>query len=157
MNKFSVFNLSVHHCSVVSNSGNLQTIALQAPLSTEFSRKEYWSGLPCPPPGDLPNPGIRPRSPILQVIPWPSEPPGKPNLTYRPYKFWSMTLFQLCLLPCLITLIHTTLSLFQFLPRDVLLPIPGPFLRTNIFGYMISLLLFFNTLIFRAQFFLSQP
>ena len=44
----------------------------------EFSRQEYWSGLPCLPPGDLPNPGIKPRSPALQVDSLPAEPPGKP-------------------------------------------------------------------------------
>ena len=38
------------------------TVARQAPLFMEFSRQEYWSGLPCPPPGDLPNPGIKPAS-----------------------------------------------------------------------------------------------
>ena len=43
------------------------TAACQAPLSMGFSRQEYWSGLPCPPPGDLPNPGIEPRSPTLQA------------------------------------------------------------------------------------------
>ena len=41
-------------------------------------RQEYWSGLPCPRPGDLPNPGIEPRSPALQMDSLPSEPPGKP-------------------------------------------------------------------------------
>ena len=46
-----------------------------------FSRQEYWSGLPCPPPGDLPNPGIQPRSPALQVDSLPSEPPGKSKNT----------------------------------------------------------------------------
>ena len=46
-----------------------------------FSRQEYWSGLPCPPPGDLPNPGIKPRSPRLQADSLPSEPPGKPKNT----------------------------------------------------------------------------
>ena len=40
----------------------LWTVAHQAPLSMGFSRQEYWSGLPCPPPGDLPNPGIEPAS-----------------------------------------------------------------------------------------------
>ena len=40
----------------------LWTVAHQAPLSMGFSRQEYWSGLPCPPPGDLPNPGIEPMS-----------------------------------------------------------------------------------------------
>ena len=44
-----------------------------------FSRQEYWSGLPCPPPRDLPNPGIEPRSPTLQVDSLLSEPPDKPN------------------------------------------------------------------------------
>ena len=44
------------------------TVARQAPLSMGFSRQEYWSGLPCPPPGDLPYPGIEPRSPALQGI-----------------------------------------------------------------------------------------
>ena len=47
----------------------------------EFSRQEYWSGLPCPPPGELPNPGIKPRSPTLQTDFLPSEPPGKPKNT----------------------------------------------------------------------------
>ena len=46
-----------------------------------FTRQEYWSGVPCPPPGDLPNPGIEPRSPTLQVDSLPSEPPGKPKNT----------------------------------------------------------------------------
>ena len=50
-------------------------VAHQAPLSMESPRQEYWSGLPFPSPGDLPNPGIEPRSPALQA----SEPPGKPN------------------------------------------------------------------------------
>ena len=46
-----------------------------------FSRQEYWSGLPCPPPGDLPSPGIEPRSPTLQADSLLSEPPGKPMNT----------------------------------------------------------------------------
>ena len=45
-----------------------------------FSRQEYWSRLPCSPPGDLPNPGIEPRSPTLQADSLPSEPPGKPGV-----------------------------------------------------------------------------
>ena len=43
--------------------------------------EEYWSGLPCPPPADLPNPGIELRFPALQADSWPSEPPGKPKNT----------------------------------------------------------------------------
>ena len=46
-----------------------------------FSRQEYWSGLPCPPPRDFPNPGIKPRSPTLQGDSLLSEPPGKPKNT----------------------------------------------------------------------------
>ena len=45
----------------------LWTIACQAPLSMGFSRQEYWSGLLCPPPGDLLDPGLEPRSPALQA------------------------------------------------------------------------------------------
>ena len=52
------------------------TVAYQAPQSMEFSRQEYWSGLPFPSPGNLPNPGIEPRSPALQADALPSEPPG---------------------------------------------------------------------------------
>ena len=54
-----------------------QTVARQAPLSMEFSRQEYWSQLPVPSQGDLPNPGIRPKSPALQVDSLLSEPQGK--------------------------------------------------------------------------------
>ena len=53
------------------------TVAHQASLSMKFSRQEYWSGLPFPSPGDLPDPGIEPRSPSLQADSLPSEPPGK--------------------------------------------------------------------------------
>ena len=51
------------------------TITYQAPLTMGFSRQEYWSGLPFPSPGDLPNPGIELRSPVLQADALPSEPP----------------------------------------------------------------------------------
>ena len=50
----------------------------QAPLSIEFSRQEYWSGLPFPSPGDLPNSGIETKSPALQADSLLSEPPEKP-------------------------------------------------------------------------------
>ena len=71
--------LCVLSCSVVSDSATPWTAACQAPLSMGFSRQEYWSGLPCPPPGDLPNSGIKPRSPSLQADSLPTEPPGKPH------------------------------------------------------------------------------
>ena len=59
------------------------TVAYQAPLSMWLSRQEYWSGLPCPPPGELPNPGTEPRSPTWQVDSLPSEPPVKPKVKPR--------------------------------------------------------------------------
>ena len=49
------------------------TVAHQAPLPMGFSRQEYWRGLPCLPPGDLPNPGIEPGSPALQADSLPIE------------------------------------------------------------------------------------
>ena len=54
------------------------TVAIQAPLYMEFSKQEYWSALLCPPPGDLPNPGIESRSPELQEDSLLPEPPEKP-------------------------------------------------------------------------------
>ena len=54
------------------------TVAHQAPLSMGFSRQEYWSGLPFPSPGDLPNSGVEPRSSALQVDSLPTEIGGKP-------------------------------------------------------------------------------
>ena len=54
------------------------TVAYQAPPSMGFSRQEYWSGLPFPSPGDLPDPGIEPRASALQADSLLSDPPGKP-------------------------------------------------------------------------------
>ena len=56
------------------------TIAYQAPQFMEFSRQDYWSGLPFLSPGDLPNPGIESGSPALQADALPSEPAGKQYL-----------------------------------------------------------------------------
>ena len=64
------------------------TIAYQAPLSVGFSRQEYWSGLPFPSPGDLPYPGIKPRSPALWADALSSKPPGKPILTWLMFSCW---------------------------------------------------------------------
>ena len=77
-----------HHERVPSHFSRVQlfmtlwTAAHQAPLSMGFSRQEYWSGLPCPPPGDLPNPGIKLMSfmsPALDAGSLPRSPPGKPK------------------------------------------------------------------------------
>ena len=73
----------------------LWTVACQAPPSMRFSRQEYWSGLPCPPQGDLPDPRNEPRSPALQADFLSSEPPVKPQSDmYRSeyktgYRFYS--------------------------------------------------------------------
>ena len=56
------------------------TVACQAPLSMGFPRQEYWSELPFPPPGNLPNPGIKPGSPALQMDSLPTELKGSPYL-----------------------------------------------------------------------------
>ena len=74
----------VHVCSCDKLFVTPWTIVHQAPLSMGFSRQEYWSGLPFPPPGDLPNPGSEPMSPVspaLQVDSLPLEPLGKPLLS----------------------------------------------------------------------------
>ena len=67
----------------VQLSATLWTVDCQVPLSMGFSRQEYWSGLPCPTLGDLPDPGIEPispASPTLQADSLPTEPPGKSKL-----------------------------------------------------------------------------
>ena len=67
MKSFYKQNTEVLKCSVVSDSAAPWTVAHQAPPSMGFSRQEYWSGLPFPSPGDLPDPGIEPGSPALQA------------------------------------------------------------------------------------------
>ena len=61
------------------------TVAHHVSLSMEFSRQEYWSGLPFPSPGDLPDPRFKPGSPALQADSLPAEPPGKPVM----FKFFA--------------------------------------------------------------------
>ena len=71
--------------SVTSDSATLWTLVHQAPLSTGFSRQEYWSGLPFPTPGDCLNPGIKPVcpvSPVFKADSSPAEPSGKPNIKH---------------------------------------------------------------------------
>ena len=66
----------------LSDFVTLWTVASQDPLSMGFPRQEYWSGLPCPPPGDFPNPGIEHTSPWVPALAgrfFTTEPPGKPR------------------------------------------------------------------------------
>ena len=65
------------------------TIACQAPLSTGFPRQEYWSGLPFPSSGDLPNPGFEPMSPALAGRFFTTEPPRKPPVKFTCYYYSS--------------------------------------------------------------------
>ena len=67
------------------------TVTYQAPRSMGFSRQEYWSGLPFPSQGDLPNPGIEPASPALQTDVLPSETPGKPVCRFSAYEITKST------------------------------------------------------------------
>ena len=78
--------------SVVSSSATPWTVAHQAPLSMGFSRQEYWSGLPYPSPGDLPNPGIEPSSPMSPALHFTTEPLGKPKLKARPHNYFDFLL-----------------------------------------------------------------
>ena len=66
----------------------LWTVACQVSLSMEFPRQDYWSGLPFPPPGDLPDPEIKPASPVspaLQADSLPTEPPRKSKVLLNPF------------------------------------------------------------------------
>ena len=72
---FTLYALQYYiNCAVLSHFSRVWifatpwTIALQAPLSMGFSRKEYWSGMPCPPAGDHPDPGIEPVSPMSPAL-----------------------------------------------------------------------------------------
>ena len=70
---------TVSDFSPVRVFATLQTVACQATLFMGFSRQEHWSGLPCPPPVDFPDPGIKPTSLALQADFLPTEPLGKPR------------------------------------------------------------------------------
>ena len=75
---FSLFAKLLQLCGFFVNP---QTVACQAPLSMGFCRREYWSRLPFPSPGDLPDPGINPGSSALEADALTSEPPGKLSLS----------------------------------------------------------------------------
>ena len=87
--------------SVMSYSVTPWTVACQTPLSMEFSRQEYWSELPFPSPGDLPDPGIELGSPALQADSLPSEPPRNPKLRLN-LEGYSVTGFLLIILKFLV-------------------------------------------------------
>ena len=94
--KMSTRLMSVSH-SVVSDSVIPWTMAFGAPLSMEFSRQEYWSGLPFPSPGDLPDPMIEPQSPALQA-----------SVVQNTYRF---SVYLFCELPRKVTFYFTVMDL----------------------------------------------
>ena len=81
-------------------------------MSMGFPRQEYWRGLPFPFPEDLPDPGIKPESPELQVDSLPSEPPGKPLVVVQ-FKYG---------------------SLYVSIPNSLTIPFPFPSPSNNKFG-----------------------
>ena len=75
---------------MMSDSVTPWTVTRQTPLSIEFSRQEFWSGLPFPTAGDLPNPGIEPESPAFPALAggfFTSAPPGKPFVYTLTHQF----------------------------------------------------------------------
>ena len=70
-----------NHFNPVQLFATLWTVAHQTPLSMGFSRHEYWSGLPCPPPGGLADPGIGLMPSALQAFSLPTKPPGKLHIS----------------------------------------------------------------------------
>ena len=79
--KEGAFKVMCVSCSIVSYSFQPLEYCLQGSISMGFSRQKYWSGQPFPSPGDLPNPGIKPRFPVLQVDSLLCQPPG--NSTFK--------------------------------------------------------------------------
>ena len=75
--------LLAQSCPALCDPMDCRVPLSMVPLSMGFSRQEYWSGLPFPSPGDLPDPGMEPGSPALQADSLPSELPGKPTIILR--------------------------------------------------------------------------
>ena len=115
------------------------TIAHQTPLSMGFSRQKYWSGLPCPPPGDLPDPRVESGSPALQADSLPSEPPGKPSVQFSSVVWSCLTLCDPmdCSTPALS--ITNSWNLFKLMSIESVIPskhliLCHPLLPSSIFS-----------------------
>ena len=121
------------------------TAAQQVPLSMELFRQEYWSGLPCPPPGDLPNPGTEPTSPVSPVLAdgfFISVPPEKPHLSLL-----NLLIYLVLYLSSYLLLIWSVLHfLFSFLLFIELFPL---FYFPPI--YLLILHLFFKIYLFLVE------
>ena len=103
-------SLSKEKCQSLSHIrlfATLWTIAHQAPLSMGFSRQECWSGLPFPPPGNLPNLGIKPRSPALKADSLPPEPWREPTISKEKFKCVAWHLMSFYFQPTFATVISS--------------------------------------------------
>ena len=89
-----------------------------------FSRQEYWSGLPCPPPGDFPNPGIEPRPLTLQVDSLPSKPPGKFKNTGLGNEI-VVEQFNLQVCKLLLLILESSLTVYQESKKVPMTFVPG--------------------------------
>ena len=120
----------------------------------EFSRAGYWSGSPFPSPGDLPNPGIKPRSPVLQAGCLPAEPPGKPSIYLPTYLFaylspnylsvylsMKISIYLVCLSTHLLVYLSTYLPVYLPTYLPIYLPTHLPILSTYLSIYLLSHLL----------------
>ena len=124
------------------------TVAYHAPPSMGYSRQEYWSGLPFPSPGDLPDPGIEPRSPALQADALPSELPGKPHIIYIyniHFQIFSLKRYYkiLCYIvgPCWLSILYIGTHLCS--SQTPIYP-PFPLVTISLFSKFVSLLLFYK-------------
>ena len=121
-----------------------RTVAYHAPPSMGYSRQEYWSGLPFPSPGDLPDPGIEPRSPALQTDTLPSELPGKPHI-YKIFifRFFSFIRYykMLCYIvgPCWLSILYIGTHLCS--SQTPIYPL-SPLVTISLFS--VSVLLFYK-------------
>ena len=128
---------TLHECSVVSDSTTPWTVACRSPLSLGFSRQEYWSGLPFPHPGDLPDPGMEPTYPVsaaLQVDSLLLSHQGTPSLENRKMSrlfpsilvlnnfVFIVKISQKEWLPLAALVLFTSCLLFIFLLRALILP-----------------------------------
>ena len=100
LNCCSVIRKKVKSFSRVQLFAAPWTVAHQAPLSLEFSRQEYWSGLPFPSPQNLPDRAVEVRSPALQAEALPSDPPGKPSIVIKLCPVLWLHELQHASLPC---------------------------------------------------------
>ena len=122
---FRFFSHCLQSCfNHVQPFATLQTIALKAPLSTGFFRQEYWSGLPCPSPRDLPDPGIKPASPALAGRFFTTSTTWQAQVLISYYIY-----IYMCVCVCVCVYVNTNLSIYPFPHIYHIWNIPQPYKR----------------------------